>query len=225
MRTIKQHEPLRVPERWGTQERQFIVQLEGILDDLYGKFNRIKMSDLGSALSEKISNTSDLSKQNSKEIATARHDIEGQGKSLTDISKDVAKNTTAIESTGEEVMNLGVNLGQLQADEIQTHSLAQKALDTVEKQKMNFIMVSGSTPVINASDGCYYICGEVETISFIPPASGVCSVTFTSGATAAVVTIPETVVMPDWWEGAEADTQYKITITNGTEAEVRYWPI
>ena len=47
MRTIKQHEPLRVPGNWNTQERQFAVQLERILDDLYSRFNRLKLSDLG----------------------------------------------------------------------------------------------------------------------------------------------------------------------------------
>lgn len=48
--TIQQHEPLRAPEGWGTQERRFIAQLEEILDDLYRRFNRLKMTDLGKEL-------------------------------------------------------------------------------------------------------------------------------------------------------------------------------
>lgn len=48
--TIQQHEPLRVPEGWGTQEKRFIAQLEELLDDLYRRFNRLKISDLGDEL-------------------------------------------------------------------------------------------------------------------------------------------------------------------------------
>lgn len=52
--TIQQHEPLRVPEGWGAKEKRFVAQLEEILDDLYRRFGRLKMSDLGSALQKRI---------------------------------------------------------------------------------------------------------------------------------------------------------------------------
>lgn len=48
--TIQQHEPLRVPSGWGAQEKRFISQLEEIFDDLYSRFNRLKMSDLSQGL-------------------------------------------------------------------------------------------------------------------------------------------------------------------------------
>ena len=44
--TIQQHEPLRVPKGWGEQERRLIAQLEEILDDLYRRFNRLRLEDL-----------------------------------------------------------------------------------------------------------------------------------------------------------------------------------
>jgi hypothetical protein len=44
--TIQQHEPLRVPKGWGEQERRLIAQLEEILDDIYRRFNRLRMEDL-----------------------------------------------------------------------------------------------------------------------------------------------------------------------------------
>ena len=55
---IQQHEPLRVPSGWGAQEKRFISQLEEILDDLYSRFNRLKMSDLGQELQNTIKGSS-----------------------------------------------------------------------------------------------------------------------------------------------------------------------
>ena len=44
--TIQQHQPLRVPNGWGKQERMLIVQLDEILDDIYKRFGRIKLTDM-----------------------------------------------------------------------------------------------------------------------------------------------------------------------------------
>jgi len=55
--TIQQHEPLRVPSGWGAQEKRLIAQLEEILDDLYSRFNRLKLSDMGKALQATIKDT------------------------------------------------------------------------------------------------------------------------------------------------------------------------
>ena len=88
--------------------------------------------------------------------------------------------------------------------------------DTVE--------VSGSTPTITAEAGKRYICGEVSEISFTPSASGLCEVRFTSGTTAAVLTLPQTVVMPDWWTGVEAGYTYEISIADGIYGAVMAWP-
>lgn len=48
--TIQQHEPLRTPTGWGQQEKMLISQLEQTFDDLYRRFGRLKMSDLGNDL-------------------------------------------------------------------------------------------------------------------------------------------------------------------------------
>lgn len=52
--TYQQHEPLRIPSGWGAQEKRLISQLEEILDDLYRRFNRLKMTDLGEELQDTI---------------------------------------------------------------------------------------------------------------------------------------------------------------------------
>ena len=78
--------------------------------------------------------------------------------------------------------------------------------------------------IITAEAGKRYICGEVSEISFTPSASGLCEVRFTSGTTAAVLTLPQTVVMPDWWTGVEAGYTYEISIADGIYGAVMAWP-
>lgn len=53
--TIQQHEPLRSPPEWGAAGKRFVAQVEEILDDIYRRFGRLKITDLGDALRRSIS--------------------------------------------------------------------------------------------------------------------------------------------------------------------------
>lgn len=96
-------------------------------------------------------------------------------------------------------------------------------LATLEDLTPDIVPVSGTTPTITAKTGKRYVCGEVSEISFTPSASGLCEVRFTSGTTAAVLTLPQTVVMPDWWTGVEAGYTYEISIADGVYGAVMTW--
>ena len=50
--TIQQHQPLRVPSGWDKQEKALIVQLDEILDDIYRRFGRLKLSDMGKQMQD-----------------------------------------------------------------------------------------------------------------------------------------------------------------------------
>ena len=52
--TIQQHQPLRTPEGWNRQERMLLVQLDEILDDIYRRFGRLKLSDMSEAVQNGI---------------------------------------------------------------------------------------------------------------------------------------------------------------------------
>lgn len=82
------------------------------------------------------------------------------------------------------------------------------------------VTVTGTDPVITAEANTRYVCGEVYTISITPPASGICDVTFTSGSTAAVLTVPNTVKFPSWFDATtlETNTIYEINIADGLAA-------
>lgn len=87
--------------------------------------------------------------------------------------------------------------------------------------------VSGATPVITAEADTRYICGEVTSLSFTPCVSGICDVRFTSGSTVTVLTLPNTVKMPDWFDATslEANTIYEINILDGVYGVVTTWAI
>lgn len=74
--TQQQHEPLRVPSNWGREEKRFVAQLEELLDDLYRRFNRLRIEDLGTALRKTITETSDGVQSNSTEIRRTAEAIE-----------------------------------------------------------------------------------------------------------------------------------------------------
>lgn len=85
------------------------------------------------------------------------------------------------------------------------------------------VTVSGTTPTITGEEGMRYFCGEVTTLEINPPNSGVIEVYFTSGSTAAEVTLPRAVCIPAGFDPSNlsTDTKYMIRITNGAYAEVQ----
>ena len=82
--------------------------------------------------------------------------------------------------------------------------------------------VSGSNVSITGVDNTRYICGEVATISITPPMTGIIDVVFTSGETATVLTLPQTVKMPSDFQ-VEAYTTYEINIMDGIYGTVMSW--
>ena len=40
--TVKQREPLRVPQHWNAEDRAFVIQLNGQLDEIYAKIGKLE---------------------------------------------------------------------------------------------------------------------------------------------------------------------------------------
>ena len=87
--------------------------------------------------------------------------------------------------------------------------------------------ITGATPTINAVENTRYVCGEVTSLSFTPPSSGISIVRFTSGSTVTVLTIPSTVKFPEWFDPTtlETNTIYEICVTDGTFGAVMSWAL
>lgn len=87
------------------------------------------------------------------------------------------------------------------------------------------VTVSGTALTITAEAETRYVCGTVESLSFTPCASGICDIVFTSGSTPAVLTLPNTVKLPEWFTAGtlEANTTYEINILDGVYGAVMTW--
>lgn len=83
--------------------------------------------------------------------------------------------------------------------------------------------VNGADVSIAAQSNHQYICGELYSLIIVPCQTGICDIIFTSGSSPTVLTIPNTVKMPDWWIGIEPNKIYEINILNGTYGVVMSW--
>jgi len=85
--------------------------------------------------------------------------------------------------------------------------------------------VTGATPVIVGVKNKKYLCGTLTSLSITPPVSGMMDVRFTSGSTPTVLTVPNTVIFPGWFDATalEANTVYEINIEDGVYATVMTW--
>lgn len=103
--TIQQHQPLRVPQGWGTQEKALIVQLDEIFDDLYKRFNRLRIEDLSKDFRKRIEDdegniasiTIDVGQIDAR-VTTAEGGISALtvsvGQISTEVSNKISKTTT-----------------------------------------------------------------------------------------------------------------------------------
>ena len=85
--------------------------------------------------------------------------------------------------------------------------------------------VSGTTPSITGMPNVRYICGTCSLLTITPPASGSIVVRFSSGSTATVLTVPNTVKFPAWFDPTdlEANTTYELIITDGVYGGAMAW--
>lgn len=101
---------------------------------------------------------------------------------------------------------------------------AQDKADIAEEvQGMFTVTIQDTDAVISANKNTRYICGTLDSLVFTPSVEGISSVRFTSGETATVLTLPNTVKMPDWWIGVDPNTIYEINIADGVYGAVMSW--
>ena len=105
----------------------------------------------------------------------------------------------------------------------------EQAKSAISTMLSGSVSVSGTTPTINALPGVSYVCGEVSTIDIVTPETGIVDITFTSGATPAVLTVtPPTGMTMRWANGfdpnsLEANTTYEINVKDGCLGVAGTW--
>ena len=103
--TIQQHEPLRAPSGWTAEEKRLIAQLEEIFDDLYRRFNRLRLKDMNSELRETLVSAAG----NTTAIEQAAEAIRLTAQRVAEI-EDGTVPVGAVENTAVEVKPAGVSI-------------------------------------------------------------------------------------------------------------------
>lgn len=106
--TIQQHEPLRPPQEWGTAGKRFVAQLEEILDDIYRRFGRLKITDLGEALRQSITDMAGNMNTLTKNAAETESKIQNIHGSLSTLTQNDKAFTAAFQSIGTMGAQTGI---------------------------------------------------------------------------------------------------------------------
>ena len=91
-----------------------------------------------------------------------------------------------------------------------------------ENDRVVIMPVEGMNPKINATANTVYLCGELLSLEFNPCADGVCDIVFSSGTTPTLLTLPDSVRMPNGFAVLENRT-YEINIMNGIYGVATSW--
>ena len=91
--TIQQHQPLRVPASFDKQGRALIVQLDEIFDDIYRRFGRLRLEDMGKAFRQQIA------------------DDEGN---MAEISVAVGEIDARVETAEGDISSLNISVGDIE---------------------------------------------------------------------------------------------------------------
>ena len=104
-----------------------------------------------------------------------------------------------------------------------TLTVQDKSDIAAEVESTLTVNMEGTDLTISANKDTRYLCGTLDSLSFTPSLEGISSVRFTSGSTATVLTLPNTVKMPEWWDGVEPNLVYEISIADGVYGAVMTW--
>ncbi len=109
----------------------------------------------------------------------------------------------------------GDGTGNVDDVQINGTSIVQNGVANIPMPKA--VTVTGTTLTITAQADTRYVCGEVATLDFTPSTTGICDVVFTSGATATVLTVPNTIKWANGFDptSLDANTTYEINILDG----------
>ena len=116
--TIQQHQPLRTPEGWNRQEKMLLVQLDEILDDIYRRFGRLKLSDL----SDTVQNGITVIDETTGERVMISEVVRGIDIKIADAEDSIAEISATADRIETRISELGYGMVFMQPDEPETYS-------------------------------------------------------------------------------------------------------
>lgn len=136
--TYQQHEPLRAPSGWSSQEKRFVAQLEELFDDIYKRYNRLRLEDMSPAFRKSF-------KQIMDDGAELRNDLDITAAGLS------AEITRASTAEGNLSTSISATASGLSA-EITRATAAEGNLSTAISQSATTIMSTVSSTYLSKTD-------------------------------------------------------------------------
>lgn len=100
--TIQQHQPLRVPASFDKQGRALIVQLDEIFDDIYKRFGRLRMEDMGKNFQKRIEDDEGAT----AEVAVKVGEIDLSVQGIDGVLTELGMTEEGIELTGGKYIRI-----------------------------------------------------------------------------------------------------------------------
>lgn len=136
--SIQQHEPLRTPSRWTSEERRLIAQLEELFDDIYRRFGRLRMKDMGSEMRTIL--------RSAKEADGKLTQLESSfNKTVESIRSEVSKVETTANDAQTTANEAKTNIDQTAKDIKLSVSEVEKKADAAKDSADDIL--DGTTPV------------------------------------------------------------------------------
>lgn len=115
-KSIRGHEPLRVPEGWNGQSRALVVQLEHVLDDIYRRFGRLRMEDLSEELRALLTGYGNNIEALQDAVDEAEGDIDDLEEAVGAAEEDIDALENSVSGVTNELHALyGLTVAQLKA--------------------------------------------------------------------------------------------------------------
>ena len=95
---LQQHEPFRVPQGWGRQEKVLISQLEQVFDDIYRRFGRIRLEDLSKDFQTDIKESTEGVQEIRQEVTDIQEDLTTNYSTQTQTATAISSAVAAINS-------------------------------------------------------------------------------------------------------------------------------
>lgn len=136
---------------------------------------------------------------------------------------DTALQTAPVSSVAGKTGAVTLDAGDVGFDDSVTYqsgtvgAALTSQLNAIEQKetKTTYTTLSGTTVTKTGEDHVMYLCGELATLSFTAPVSGITAIRFTSGTTPTVVTLTGITMPDDWPTTLDASTTYEINVLNG----------
>jgi len=186
----------------------------------------VERSSLNADKAEQSAQNADKSALASEEKANLANGYKNSAEQSKQDAEDIVEDFRTEANNTKTEIDSKIADAKSHADNAKFYSdLAEKTVSewmNEQNDKTVVINVTGMNPQINATANTIYLCGELLSLDFTPCSEGICDIIFSSGSTPTLLTMPDTVKMPNGFSILENRT-YEINILNGIYGVATSW--